>query len=82
MPDFFIYWDAEKSVKYSLASKVNARGAPKQPRRKRSDDVPFGIFPCNIRGWSGLELSLTCRQDDFAEDLSEGEIKTQASGTS
>jgi hypothetical protein len=33
--------------------------------------VPFGIFPGIIRGWSGLELSLTCRQGDFAENLSE-----------
>jgi hypothetical protein len=35
------------------------------------DGVPFGIFPRIIRGWSGLTLSLTCRQGDFADDLSE-----------
>ena len=46
------------------------------------DGVPFGIFPRIIGGWSGLELSLTCRQDDFAEDLSEEGMRTQASGTS
>jgi hypothetical protein len=35
------------------------------------DGVTFGIFPRFIRGWSGLELSLTCRKGDFVEDLSE-----------
>ena len=37
----------------------------------RDDGVANGIFLIFIRGWSGLELSLTCRQGDFAEDLSE-----------
>ena len=45
------------------------------------DGVTFGIFLAIIKGWSGLELSLTCLQDDFAEDLSEEEMQTQASGT-
>ena len=35
------------------------------------DGVPFGIFPYSVKGWHELELSLTCRQGDFAEDLSE-----------
>ena len=35
-----------------------------------ADAVASGIFPIFIRGWSGLTLSLTCRQGDFAEDLS------------
>jgi len=44
--------------------------------------VPFSIFPAIIKGWRGLELSLTCRQGDFAEDLSEEEIRTKVQGTS
>jgi hypothetical protein len=44
--------------------------------------VPFGIFPAIIKGWSGLELSFTCWQGDFAEDLSEQGMHTQTSGTS
>jgi hypothetical protein len=69
MPDFFIYWDALKSVKYvaawelTLAQSRNSRGAG------GGDGVPFGIFPRFIRGWSGLELSLTCRQGAFSQDL-------------
>jgi hypothetical protein len=33
--------------------------------------LPSGIFPCKYKGWSGLKHPLTCRQGDFAEDLSE-----------
>jgi hypothetical protein len=40
--------------------------------------VPFGIFPAIIKAWSGLELSLTCRQGDFAEDLSEEGKQTKS----
>jgi hypothetical protein len=43
--------------------------------------VVNGIFPIFIRDWSGLEPSLTCRQGDFAEDLSEEGMKAKASGT-
>jgi hypothetical protein len=39
------------------------------------------FFLAIIKGWSGLELSLTCRQGEFAEDLSEEGMRTQASGT-
>jgi len=46
------------------------------------DVVPFGIFPRIIKAWSGLELSLTYRQGDFAEDLSEEGKRTKTSGTS
>ena len=42
------------------------------------DGVPSGIFPAIIKGWSGLELSLTCRQGDFAEDLSEEGRQTKS----
>jgi hypothetical protein len=55
--------------KLTLARSRNSRGAG------GGDGVPFGIFPRFIRGWSGLELSLTCRQGDFAEDLSEQGIQ-------
>jgi len=34
------------------------------------DGVPFGLFPRMIKGWSGLQPSLTWRQGDFADDLS------------
>jgi hypothetical protein len=46
------------------------------------DGVPCGIFPSIIKGWSGLELSLTCLQGEFAEDLSEEGMPTKSSGTS
>jgi hypothetical protein len=46
------------------------------------DGVPVSIFPTIIKGWSGLELSLTCRQGEFAEDLSEEGMPTKSSGTS
>jgi hypothetical protein len=42
------------------------------------DGVPFGIFLAIIKGWSGLELSLTCRQGDFADDLSEQGMRAKA----
>jgi hypothetical protein len=34
-----------------------------------------------IKGLSGPELSLTCRQGDFVEDLAEEGMRTKASGT-
>jgi hypothetical protein len=46
------------------------------------DGVPCGIFPAIIKGWSGLELSLTCPRGDFADDLSEEGKRTKSSGTS
>jgi hypothetical protein len=42
--------------------------------------VPSAIFPRKHKGWSGLEPSLTCRQGDFGEDLSDEGKQTQASG--
>jgi len=45
------------------------------------DGVPFGIFPYSTKGWRELELSLTRRQGDFAEDLSEEGMKAPASGS-
>jgi hypothetical protein len=45
------------------------------------DGVAFGIFPYSIKGSRKLELSLTCRQGDFAEDLSEEGMKAPASGS-
>jgi hypothetical protein len=60
----------------NAARSRNSRGAG------GGDGVPFGIFPTIIKGWSGLELSLTCRQGEFAEDLSEQEVPTKSSGTS
>jgi hypothetical protein len=53
----------------TLANSLNSRGAG------GGDGVPFGIFPYSIKGWSGLELSLTRRQGDFTEDLSEQGIQ-------
>ena len=37
------------------------------------DAVRFDIFPRNTKGRGRLKLPLTCRQDDFGEDLSEEE---------
>jgi hypothetical protein len=36
------------------------------------------LFPRIIKDWSGLELSLTCRQGDFADDLSDEGMQTKA----
>jgi hypothetical protein len=60
----------------TLARSRNSRG------NGSGDGVSFGIFPAIIKGWSRLELSLTCRQGNCAEDLSEEGMRTQASGTS
>ncbi len=39
---------------------------------------PLGIFPAIIsqfiKGWSGLTLSLTCRQSVFVEDIQKKEL--------
>ena len=40
------------------------------------------LFPRIIKGWSRLELSLTCRQGDLADNLSEEGMQTKSSGTS
>ena len=58
--------------KLTLARSQNSCGAG------GGDGVPFGIFLAIIKGWSGLELSLTCRQGDFAEDLSEEGIRNES----
>jgi len=42
----------------------------KSCRAGGGDGVLFDIFPHKYKGWSGLEPSLTCRQGDFADDLS------------
>jgi hypothetical protein len=43
--------------------------------------VPFDVFASITRGWSGLELSLTCPQGDIAEDPEEEGKQAKASGT-
>jgi hypothetical protein len=64
---------------------VNAARSRNRCGTGGGDGVPFGIFHRNylaiIKGWSGLELSLTCLQGEFAEDLSEQEVQTKSSGT-
>jgi hypothetical protein len=45
-----------------------------------ADGVASGIFLIFIRGWSGLELSLTCRQSEIAEDLSDKERERKRKG--
>jgi hypothetical protein len=49
-------------------------------RTGSGDGVPLVFFSYSIKGWSGLELSLTCRQGDFAEDLSEKECGRKRQG--
>jgi hypothetical protein len=44
------------------------------------DGVPFGILPSIIKCSSGLALSLTCRQGEIADDLSEEGIRTRVTG--
>jgi hypothetical protein len=44
--------------------------------------APVRYFPHIYKGSSGLELSLTCRQSEFAEDISEEGMQTKASGKS
>jgi hypothetical protein len=34
------------------------------------DGVPSCIFPYSIKRWCGLQLSLTCRQGEFADNIS------------
>jgi hypothetical protein len=58
---------------------VNAARSRNRCGTGGSDGVPFGIFPSIIKGWSGLELSLTSLQGEFAEE--EG-MPTKSSGTS
>jgi hypothetical protein len=65
-----------------LDYQVNAARSRNSCGAGGGDGVPFGIFPTIIKGWSGLELSLTCRQGEFAEDLSEQEVLAKSSGTS
>jgi hypothetical protein len=43
-----------------------------------ADGVASGIFLIFIRGLSGLTLSLTSRQGDFGEDLSQEGKRTKA----
>jgi len=64
-----------------LDQRVNAARSRNSCGAGGGDGVPFGIFPTIIKGWSGLELSLTCRQGEFAEDLEEEGRRTKASGT-
>jgi hypothetical protein len=51
-------------------------------RNSCGDGVPFRYFSPQlyriIKDWSGLEPSLTCRQGDFAEDLSEEGKRTKS----
>jgi hypothetical protein len=35
MPDFFLYWDAQKSVKYISDAKINPARSPERLRRSR-----------------------------------------------
>jgi hypothetical protein len=59
------------SVKYVSTSRINACEEPEQRSAGRGDGVPSGPFPSIIKGWSGLERSLTCRQGAFPDNLSE-----------
>jgi hypothetical protein len=58
------------------------RAAGKAAAQAAAMSIPLGIFPYSIKGWSGLELPLTCRKGDFAEDLSEQGKQAKASWTS
>jgi hypothetical protein len=42
--------------------------------------VPFGIFFSNYQGLERAGVALTCRQGDFAEDVSEEAKRMKASG--
>ena len=73
MPDFFFFTGTRKNPlnifwprKLTPVRGRNLYGAG------RNDGVASGIFPIFIKGWSRLGTSLTCRQGDIAEDLSEG----------
>jgi hypothetical protein len=55
MPDFFLHWDTQKSVKYISASKINARAEAKQRLRSRSRWHRERIFLIFIKGWSRLK---------------------------
>jgi hypothetical protein len=61
--------------KLTPACSRNSRGAV------GSGGVTFAVFHRIINGLSRLTLSLTCRQGDFADNLSEEGMQTKASGT-
>ena len=44
------------------------------------DGVPLGIFPRNDQGLERVGAALTCRQGDFAEDLSEEGMRRKRQG--
>jgi hypothetical protein len=44
MPDFFLYWDAQKSVNYILASKINACARRKGRHAGGGDCAAFCDF--------------------------------------
>jgi hypothetical protein len=62
--------------KLTPALSRNSRGAV------GGDGVPFGLFPHMYQGLERAPLSLTCRQGDFVDNLSEEGMQTKASGTS
>jgi hypothetical protein len=59
---------------------LTARATRTEAAQAAAMAFPAAIFSRNTKGWSGLTLSLTRRQDDFAEDLSDERRQTQASG--
>ncbi|MGA9267030.1 MAG: hypothetical protein WBV79_11360 [Rhodomicrobium sp.] len=65
-----------------LASQINAGARPERLGRRRDDGVANGFFPHIYQGLGRVEAALTCRKGAFAEDPSEEEMQTKASGTS
>ena len=52
MVEFFLYWDALKSVKYVAAWKLTKRRGRNSRGAGGGDGVPCGIFPRNTKGLS------------------------------
>jgi len=81
MPEFFHLLGRAKSVKYVSASRINACEEPEPHGAGSGDGVRFGPSSLHyLKGWSGLELSLTCRQGAFADNLSEEGMQTKRQG--
>jgi len=69
-----------RSNPYVSASRINACEEPDSCGAGGGDGLPSALFPSIIRGWSGLELPLTRRQDEIGEDPTGEGNRTKTSG--
>jgi hypothetical protein len=83
MPEFSHFTETRKNpLNMFRLRELTTAQSPEPLRRRRLRCVLFVVFPHNHCNFQGLALSLTFRQGDFADDLSEEGMRAQASGTS